>query len=350
MALRPQRTDLRQTEGCAAQIAGSGSTSPPTDRADLPRSWADDGGSTRCSDNRRGTPFKRAEWPGQSRAGTSDPHRTGPRCALARPHGRFISKNRGQRIGRFSPRSRRPASPTSRRLSDAGRCSTARRTSSIAERTPSFFMRLARRISIARVETSKRAATALLGSPSRMASRTSQLLVGQARRNLARIASRSACSAVAVDIVLDGPLDLLQEGLAVERLLDELDRARLHRPDRHRHVRERRDEDDRHSLAPRDEILVQVEPTRSRHTHVKDEAAGPPGREPSEELVGGGERLDPEAHGLQEPLQRVPHVGIVVDDVDRGFRHRPLRPRPTRQLEAEGRPGAPGSDSTVKLP
>src|SRR5207253_10825053 len=68
---------------------------------------------------------------------------------------------------------------------------------------------------------------------------------------------------------LDGALDLLQQGLAVERLLDELDGPRLHRPDRHRHVGVGGDEDHRHRLAAGGQVLEQVEPAGARHPDRK---------------------------------------------------------------------------------
>ena len=121
----------------------------------------------------------------------------------------------------------------------------------------------------------------------------------------------------AVGVVLDRALDLLQQDLTVERLLEELDGPRLHRPDGHRHIGISRDEHHRDPQAPRGQLLEQIEPAGSRHPDVEDQTGGAISGEPADELRGRRERDGAQSHGLQQPAQRVPHVRVVIDDVDR---------------------------------
>ena len=94
--------------------------------------------------------------------------------------------------------------------------------------------------------------TFLVGEPAEP--RPDRLLVGQ--------------QPAALDIILDGPLDLLQEGLAVEGLLDELDGAGLHGADGHWHISIGCDEDYRDVTAGRDQFPVELQAVHAGHLHV----------------------------------------------------------------------------------
>ena len=146
-------------------------------------------------------------------------------------------------------------------------------------------------------------------------------LVGQPLESPGQVGARGH-PAAALGVVLDRALDLVQERLAVERLLDELDGTGLHGPDRHGDIGMRRDEDDGHAFAARDQFLEQVEPAGARHPHIEDHATGTARGEIAEKLGGGGECLGADPDRLHEPAQRVPHVRVVIHNVDECLLHR----------------------------
>ena len=84
-------------------------------------------------------------------------------------------------------------------------------------------------------DDSNRVAISLFGRPSLINSRTSRSF-SVSRSELRQDDLAGSEATAAIDVVLDRALDLVQEGLAVERLLDKLDGAGLHRADRHRDI------------------------------------------------------------------------------------------------------------------
>src|SRR5262249_34656543 len=65
--------------------------------------------------------------------------------------------------------------------------------------------------------------------------------------------------------------------------------------------------------APLGQGALQVQPVPPRQVHVEDDTGGHVGQRMLEELVRGRERFDPEPHRFQEPAQRPPHRGIILD-------------------------------------
>ncbi len=107
--------------------------------------------------------------------------------------------------------------------------------------------------STARGVTSRRAAISLLGRPSRIIPRTSRSLpvsFSNLERTSSWLDSRASRSASS----LTARWTFSSRTLTVERLLEELDRARLHRPHSHRNVGIRSDEETRASARRRPSI------------------------------------------------------------------------------------------------
>ena len=109
--------------------------------------------------------------------------------------------------------------------------------------------------------------------------------------------------------------------MLVDRLLEEVDRASLHRADARRHGavavtkmigRKRR-------RAP--ERGLEVEPALARETDVEHEARGAVRDRLVAEGLGGGEGLDVEAGRRDQTRQRPAQRRIVVDHVDDPVRH-----------------------------
>ena len=73
--------------------------------------------------------------------------------------------------------------------------------------------------------------------------------------------------------VPQGALDRERELVHVERLRDEVVRARADRGDGRLHVRERGDHDDRHVFAATDELLAELDAVHAGHVHVGDREA-----------------------------------------------------------------------------
>jgi hypothetical protein len=75
------------------------------------------------------------------------------------------------------------------------------------------------------------------------------------------------------------------------------------------------DEDDREGCLAGDQFLLQFEPAHARHAHVEDRH-GDGGRVVAgEEFLGALEPEDPVAARFEQPLQRVAHRVVIVDDV-----------------------------------
>ena len=117
-------------------------------------------------------------------------------------------------------------------------------------------------------------------------------------------------------VELDALLDPLQQVLVVERLLQEVDRAGLHRPDRGGHVGVSGDHHRRAVVSLLGQFLEQLEAGHPRHLDVEDQAADPGRLVVAEERLGGGVALGLQSRGLDQETQRFSDAAVVVDDED----------------------------------
>ncbi len=137
--------------------------------------------------------------------------------------------------------------------------------------------------------------------------------------HLARLAIDLECLAHAIE-----------QQLIAERLLDEVDRARLHGANRHRHLGVTRDHDGGQLGAALDQLGLEIESAHSGHAHVEYQTAGLRGLVLAQELRRRRVGSHGEADGFEQPSQRVAHRAVVVDDEDDRFglrRHGDLRVR-----------------------
>jgi hypothetical protein len=123
-----------------------------------------------------------------------------------------------------------------------------------------------------------------------------------------RMASRSLSP-----VLLERLVDAVDQVLVAKGLLDEVDRAVLHRLDRHRHVAVAGDEDDRHDRMHLVQALLQLEAAHAGHAYVEHEAAGPIGVEQLEKLLRRAEGFDRQPDRLQQQPQRSAYRIVVVD-------------------------------------
>jgi hypothetical protein len=75
-------------------------------------------------------------------------------------------------------------------------------------------------------------------------------------------------------VARQGPLHAVEQLLVPKRLLQEIERAMLHRFDRHRDVAVAGDKDHRNGGAAHVELVLHFEPGHARHVHVEQQAAG----------------------------------------------------------------------------
>ena len=94
------------------------------------------------------------------------------------------------------------------------------------------------------------------------------------------------CDAAALDSTANG----VQQHIVLERLRQEFDGSRLHRPHAHRHVAVSGDEDDRH-VGPLCELLLQLETAQPGQRHIEHQAGRNRGSRTGEELLCGCERF-----------------------------------------------------------
>ena len=99
-------------------------------------------------------------------------------------------------------------------------------------------------------------------------------------------------------------VDAVQQVLVAERLLDEIDGARLHCLDGHRHVAVSRDEDDRQDRVTLVELHLQLQAAHAGHADVEYEAAGTIVALGIEEFLARFEHLHRQADGLEQHPQR----------------------------------------------
>ena len=115
----------------------------------------------------------------------------------------------------------------------------------------------------------------------------------------------------------------VDEGVVVERLLDEVERAELQRLHGHRHVAVAGEEDDGPGRAQAlgEQPLEELDAAHAVHAHVEQDAAGRGrGRQRrarvGEERLAGGVGAGGEVARAQQPGERVAKRLLVVDDVD----------------------------------
>jgi hypothetical protein len=117
-------------------------------------------------------------------------------------------------------------------------------------------------------------------------------------------------------IFVERKLDGVEQILVADRLGEELDRARLHGPHRHRDVAVASDEDDRDLDVRLGELGLKVEAADTGQPDVEHQATRDVGLAGLEELGRRSEHLDLHPHRRQQAPQGVTDGGVVVDDVD----------------------------------
>ena len=117
------------------------------------------------------------------------------------------------------------------------------------------------------------AAMFLLGWPASTRSITSRCRGVRPARWVAAD-SRHSCNLLEFLRQFERPLDAGDQFLAADRLFDEIQRARLHRFDRHRHVAVAGDHDRGQAMAVVMELAQQFEPAHSRQIGVDQQAGG----------------------------------------------------------------------------
>src|SRR6185369_16566979 len=121
-------------------------------------------------------------------------------------------------------------------------------------------------------------------------------------------------------IAFDGLANRIEQILLAKRLREELDRPGLHGPDRHGDVAVAGEEDDRQGRVGAGELSLQVEAAQPREAHVEDKTSRRIDSGPLQECLSAREDLDRQAHGGEEPPERVADGGVVIDDEDNGSR------------------------------
>jgi hypothetical protein len=124
--------------------------------------------------------------------------------------------------------------------------------------------------------------------------------------------------AAAARVELERLVDAVEQVLVAERLLDEVDRAGLHRLDRHRHVAVAGDEDDRQDRVALVELDLQFETAHAGHADVEHQAPRPVVALGVEELLTGFEHLHGQPDRLEQHAQGIADRCVVVDDEYRG--------------------------------
>src|SRR5439155_13823872 len=150
---------------------------------------------------------------------------------------------------------------------------------------------------------------------------------GEPREPLAELlALRLGAAHLAVQ--LEGVGDAVEQSLAAEGFLDEVDGSRLHRPHRRRYVAVSRDHDDREADVAASERALEIEPAHPGQADVGHDAAGTPAVLGFQELLRPGVRFDGDVDGRAQVAQALAYPRIVLDDVDLRVGHHgsPYRP------------------------
>src|SRR5262249_11316320 len=141
----------------------------------------------------------------------------------------------------------------------------------------------------------------------------------------------------------------IEQELITEGLLDEVDRAGLHRAHRHRYLGVSGDDDGRELDAAPRELGLEIESAHPRHAHVQDQAARLRRVVIREELRSRGVGAHGKPHRVEQPAQRVPHRAVVVDDEDNRLRRHRASLGPRAGRRGMRRPGA-GSAKPTAVP
>ena len=137
--------------------------------------------------------------------------------------------------------------------------------------------------------------------------------------------------------------DARDQVVVLERLLDEIHGAPLHRSDRHGHAVGCREEHDGQGRAAAQQLLLQLEPRHAGHQHVEQQHARAGEVAVVEQRLARREGLDLESRGLEQAMQRGAHRIVVVHD-EHARRWRRLG----HDLESGGGALAPlGNEETV---
>jgi hypothetical protein len=110
------------------------------------------------------------------------------------------------------------------------------------------------------------------------------------------------------------PLNRVEQILVPEWLGEELNRTRLHGPDRHRNVGMCREKDDWNTCFPFFQFVLKVQAANAGESHIKNEATGTVTVRTRQELLCCSERLRRQADRLQQFLERLTHVSIIIDN------------------------------------
>ena len=194
---------------------------------------------------------------------------------------------------------------------------SASRASAGSDFEPVLFMMEARWFSTVRWLMPRSAAIFLLGWPASTRSITSRCRGVRPARCVAAD-SRHSCNLLESSRQFESPLDAGDQFLAADRLFDEIQRARFHRFDRHRHVAVAGDHDRGHAMAVVMELLQQLEPAHSRQIGVDQQARGRTGAKGLEKRFAARIGFDDAAVVLQDDAQRLANLVVVIDDEDLG--------------------------------
>src|SRR5262245_19326800 len=123
-------------------------------------------------------------------------------------------------------------------------------------------------------------------------------------------------AAAGASAAAEGAVDAGDQRLVVEGLSQVLDGAGGARALLRCRVVACGDEDDRDVPPAGDEPLVELEPAEPAQVHVQDETPGRCWIRRRQEILRRRERLDAEAAGPEQPLERSQQRRIVVDDTD----------------------------------
>src|SRR5438094_2243105 len=152
---------------------------------------------------------------------------------------------------------------------------------------------------------------------------------GEPREALAELlALRLGAAHLAVH--LEGVGDAVEQVLAAEGLLDEVDGARLHGPHRRRYVAVSGDHDHREPDVAAGERVLQIEPAHPGQADIGHDAAGTPAVLGLQELLRPGIRFDRDVDGRAQVAQAFAHSRVVLDDVDLRVGHHGVSLPPCR--------------------
>ncbi len=115
-------------------------------------------------------------------------------------------------------------------------------------------------------------------------------------------------------VAIQSLVDRIQQVLVAEGLGEELHCTGFHGLYRHRDIAMTGDEDDGNENVRVSQLPLKVQTVDSRKSHIQDEAAWSVRSFAAEELSRGSEGLGPQAHRLQQALDRRTHRGIVIND------------------------------------